>query len=203
MAFRYPDDVPVLADGMVTLRAHRQQDLDAIVEQGRDVEMIRYTTVPRPYGRDDARDFLQRTAREWEQATPTSRRGWAITKPLPEGGTRFCGTVDYRPTGVGTAMIGFGLHPAARGEGLMGRAVSLVLDHAFAHDIEVMHWQAVVGNWASRKTVWRLGFRLEGTVRKLLVQPGSAQDGWIASLHRDDPRRPCEPWPTECPNTAR
>lgn len=198
MAFRYPDDVPVLASGEVTLRAHQQDDLDAIVEQARDVDMVRYTTVPRPYGRDDAHDFLQRAAREWENGTPTSRRGWVITKSAAGESPRFCGTVDYRPTGVGTATIGFGLHPAARGEGLMGRAVSLVLDYAFAHDdIEVMHWQAVVGNWASRKTVWKLGFRLEGTVRKLLVQPGSAHDGWIASLHRDDPRRPCEPWPVE------
>ncbi|MFE9322845.1 GNAT family N-acetyltransferase [Nocardia sp. NPDC052278] len=63
MAFRYPDEVPLLTDGMVTLRAHQQEDLDAMVEQCRDVEMLRYTTVPRPYSRDDAAEYLDRTAR--------------------------------------------------------------------------------------------------------------------------------------------
>nr|WP_269781608.1 GNAT family N-acetyltransferase [Nocardia bovistercoris] len=203
MAFRYPDDVPVLTDGTVVLRAHREGDLDAMVEQCRDVEMVRYTTVPRPYEPQDAVDYLRHVAREWEKGGPTSSRAWAITASVSGGGARFCGTVDYRPTGVGTASIGFGLHPAARGAGLMRRAVGLVLDHAFAHGIEVVHWQAVVGNWASRRTVWHMGFRLEGTVRKLLVQPGSAHDGWIASLHRDDPRAPCEPWPADCPEWDR
>ncbi|WP_433527237.1 GNAT family N-acetyltransferase [Nocardia pseudovaccinii] len=85
---------------MVTLRAHRQEDLDAMVEQCRDVEMLRYTTVPRPYGRKDAEDYLDRTARNWEDATPTSSRAWAISKSAPGARTRFCGTVYYRPTGV-------------------------------------------------------------------------------------------------------
>lgn len=198
MAFRYPDDVPVLTDGTATLRAHSAEYLDAMVEQCRDPEMVRYTTVPRPYEPRDAVDYLARVAREWEEATPSSARAWAIVRAEAEG-VRFCGTIDYRPSGVGTASVGFGLHPAARGQGLMTRALALALDHAFIHDIEVVHWQAVVGNWASRRTAWRAGFRLEGTVRKLLVHPGGAQDGWIASLHRDDPRRPCEPWPADGP----
>jgi RimJ/RimL family protein N-acetyltransferase len=76
------------------------------------------------------------------------------------------------------------------------RALNLVLDYDFGDDgIEVMHWRAVVGNWPSRRAAWRAGFRLEGTVRLLCPLPGGAQDGWIASLHRDDPRHPCEPWP--------
>jgi RimJ/RimL family protein N-acetyltransferase len=76
------------------------------------------------------------------------------------------------------------------------RALNLVLDYAFGRDgIEVMHWRAVVGNWASRKVAWRCGFRVEGTVRRFCALPGGAQDAWIGSLHRDDPRRPCEPWP--------
>ena len=58
------------------------------------------------------------------------------------------------------------------------------------------HWRAVVGNWPSRKAAWRCGFRVEGTVRGLCPLPGGAQDAWIGSLHRDDPRRPCEPWPS-------
>ena len=37
-----------------------------------------------------------------------------------------------------------------------------------------MHWRAYVGNWASRRTAWRCGFRVEGTVRQLLVRERQA-----------------------------
>lgn len=82
-------------------------------------------------------------------------------------------------------------------------ALGLVLDYAFDHDgQELMHWQAAVGNWASAKTAWRNGFRLEGHVRGLCLRPdGGINDGWIATLHRDDrtdlyttsARRPARP----------
>ncbi|MGW4636187.1 GNAT family N-acetyltransferase [Nocardia sp. NPDC004415] len=193
---RFPDDVPVLTDGVVTLRAHRPADLDAMVEQCRDAAMLRFTTVPSPYGRADAEDFLERTARDWESPSPTALHTWAISTEQLD----FCGSVDYRPDGSGTASIGFGLHPAARGEGLMTRAVALALDHAFAHGIEVMYWRAVVGNWASRKTVWRNGFRFDGTAPRIITQRGESTDGWTASLRHTDPREPCEPWQGPSPS---
>lgn len=55
---RFPDDVPVLTDGRVTLRAHRFADVDAVVEQCRDEEMQRYTLVPLRYAREDAVAFV-------------------------------------------------------------------------------------------------------------------------------------------------
>lgn len=190
---RYPVvDVPVLSDsGSVVLRGHQREDLAAIIEQCRDPDMLRYTTIPRPYTERDAGEFLELARSSWAQHTPTSRRIWAITSE-----TRFAGTIDYRPSGHGTAVVGFGLHPAHRGHGLMSRALSLVLDYAFGPDSqELMTWRAVVGNWASAKTAWAHGFRLEGCVRGLCVHPEGAFDGWIATLAREDPRTPRQPWP--------
>jgi len=196
MPRRFPDDVPVLTDGTVRLRAHCPQDAAAIVEQCTDPQSMRFTTVPRPYGRRQARQFLELVGREWQTSSLTSARSWAIDlgqfpEPRP-----FVGSIDYRPTGAGTAEVGYGLHPKARGRGLTVRALDLVLGYAFGEDaIELMHWRAVVGNWPSRKVAWRCGFRMEGTVRGFCPLPGGARDAWIGSLHRDDPRRPCEPWP--------
>ncbi len=191
-------NVPVLSDGdSVVLRAHRREDLPAIIEQCADPDMLRYTTIPRPYTDRDAYEFLELARSNWAQHTPTSRRIWAITIQA-----RFAGTIDYRPSGHGTAIVGFGLHPAHRGHGLMSRALALVLDYAFGPDSqELMTWRAVVGNWASAKTAWRQGFRLEGCVRGLCVQPDGAFDGWIATLAREDIRTPCQhwPWPTVQP----
>ncbi|NLX00726.1 MAG: GNAT family N-acetyltransferase, partial [Actinomycetales bacterium] len=58
------------------LRAQREGDLDRIVEQCRDPESVRWTTVPVPYGPEDARSFLELVARGWEQ--PGGPRVWAI-----------------------------------------------------------------------------------------------------------------------------
>ncbi len=201
MALRYPVDVPVLTDGdTVTLRAHRSGDLTAIIEQCVDADMVRFTTVPRPYGVDDAQQFLRHVRACWEENSPTSTRTWAIAVDV-DGDEQFGGTIDYRPTGHGTASVGFGLHPAHRGNGLMYKALGLVLDFAFGADgQDLMEWHAVVGNWPSARTVWRHGFQLEGRVRGLCVQPdGGVYDGWIATLHRDDPRHPRQrwPWPTD------
>ena len=193
---RFPDDVPVLTDGVVLLRAHRASDAGAIVEQCTDPESLRFTSVPRPYGPQQARDFLDLIRRNWETSSPTSTRAWAISVTGQPGAEPFSGTIDYRPSGSGTAEVGYGLHPAMRGRGVIVRALNLALDYAFGTDgIELMHWRAIVGNWPSRRAAWRCGFRVEGTVRLLCAMPGGAHDGWIGSLHRDDPRRPCEPWP--------
>ncbi|WP_067665943.1 GNAT family N-acetyltransferase [Nocardia miyunensis] len=192
MVLRFPDDVPVLSDGgSLVLRTHRPEDLPAIVEQCVDPDMVRYTTIPRPYTERNAQEFLELAGSSWTQHTSTSRRIWAVTNE-----TRFAGTIDYRPSGHGTAVVGFGLHPDHRGHGLMSRALSLVLDYAFGHDGQkLMTWRAIVGNWGSAKTAWHNGFRLEGRVRGLCVQPDGAFDGWIATLAREDPRTPCQPWP--------
>jgi RimJ/RimL family protein N-acetyltransferase len=198
MPRRFPDDVPVLTDGTVTLRPHRGEDAARVIEQSTDPVSMCFTTVPRPYGQQQAREFLDLVRREWEESSPVSARFWAIGLGQDVGAEPFGGSIDYHPTGAGTAEVGYGLHPDARGRGIAVRALNLVLDYAFGEDaIEVMHWRAIVGNWPSRKAAWRCGFRLEGTVRLLCATPGGARDGWIGSLHRDDPRQPCEPWPGE------
>ena len=195
MPRRFPDDVPVLTDGTVRLRAHCPQDAAAIVEQCTDPESMRFTAVPRPYGPRQAREFLELVGREWEASSPISARSWAIDLGSLPGPGPFAGSIDYRPTGAGTAEVGYGLHPKARGRGLAARALNLALGYAFGEDgIEVMHWRAVVGNWPSRQAAWRCGFRVEGTVRGFCPLPGGPQDAWVGSLRRDDPRRPREPW---------
>src|SRR4249919_1938635 len=66
----FPGAVPILIDAEadVTLQAAGKSDLPAIVEQCRDPEMIRWTTVPTPpdgYQLRDAEEFLALTAAGW------------------------------------------------------------------------------------------------------------------------------------------
>ena len=191
----FPDAVPILIDAEadVTLRAAGRGDLPAIVEQCRDPEMIRWTTVPSPpdgYQLRDAEEFLALTAAGW---TSGQRLGWTIEAPR-DGGRAFCGSINLDLEGDGVAEVGFGLHPQARGRSLMTSALQLVCDYGFeVAGLRLLRWRAMVGNWASRRVAAKVGFVFDGAVRGLLVQRGELYDGWIATLVRDDPRVP-RPW---------
>ncbi|HET7398202.1 MAG TPA: GNAT family N-acetyltransferase [Intrasporangium sp.] len=193
--------VPVLTDGVVRLRAHTPDDVEAIVEQALDAESQRWTAVPRDYTRADGVRFVDRLADQWRSATGT--RGWAI-ETMGDDGPRFAGTIELRFCEPGdTASLGFGLHPMARRTGVMSRAVRLAAAHAFGtgpwgRPLSRLHWRAVVGNWASRRVAWATGFTFHGTIPGSHVDPGDptapALGTWNASLARDEPMRPRAPW---------
>jgi RimJ/RimL family protein N-acetyltransferase len=180
--------VPTLTDGVVTLRAHRADDAPGAYEQSQDPASQRWTTVPVPYTRADARTFVgEIMPGGWAD---DSEWGFAI-----EADGRYAGTVSLRDLGSRRAEIGFGSHPWVRGTGYVERAIRLLLEWGFAErDLETVIWWAHVGNWASRRLAWRLGFTLEGTVRRWQPQRGELRDSWVGTLLRDDPREPRTTW---------
>lgn len=185
-----PSDVPAiptLTDGVVTLRAHRPSDVDAMVEQSEDPESVRWTRVPVPYARADAVGYLEVIAEGW-------RSGREYGFALEADGVPYGGSVNVRAyPEPGLAEIAYGLHPAARGRGLCSRAVALLLDWAFVR-FEVVLWFAHVGNWASRRVAWANGFSFDGTVEKFAEQRGERYDTWMGSLRASDDRSPKYTW---------
>lgn len=179
---------PELADAPgLLLRRHRAQDLADIVGQCQDREMAQWTTIPVPYGRADAERFLVQVAQGWQDG---SLAAFAI---IADG--RFAGTIDLRLDGAGGAEVGFGLAPWARGRRVMSRALRLVLHWGFEElALQVVHWRAYLGNWASRRTAWACGFTEPATVRDLLVQRGERRDGWVGSLRRGEAMAPVGRW---------
>src|SRR6476469_1962076 len=149
---RFPDDVPVLTDGRVTLRPHRLDDVDAITEQCQDPEMQRFTIVPVPYSRDDAVAFVSSRHEGWERGTDLS---FAVEAPDGVGPTGFAGSISLRLRSEGIAGLGFGGHPAARGSGVMTAALRLLADWAFeTQGIRRLEWACIVGNLASWRVAW-------------------------------------------------
>ncbi len=189
---RFPDDVPVLTDGVVTLRAHRASDAQGSLEQGRDPLSQEWTTVPVPYTRADAEQYVTEIIPAgWAE----DRWAFAVEAPDDEGRVRWVGTVELRSEGARRAEIAYGAHPWARGRGLVQRALTLLLDWGFAErGLETVIWWASRGNWASRRTAWRLGFSCDGTIDRWLPHRGELVDAWVGVLHADTPRRPRTPW---------
>jgi RimJ/RimL family protein N-acetyltransferase len=169
----------VSAQGVV-LRRHREDDLAAIVAQCRDEGMRRWTMVPSPYHEADARWFLDHVSTGWETG--------ALAAFAIEVDGVFAGSVDLRLQQGRWAEIGYGLGPWARHRGVMTEAVTTLLDWAFpALELAGIEWRAVVGNWPSRRVAEKCGFRVEGTVRGLLVHRGGRLDGWIGTRLATDP----------------
>ena len=93
------------------------------------------------------------------------------------------------------AEIAYGAHPWARGRGIMHRALELLLAWGFEEQgLRTVIWWANRGNWASRRTAWRLGFTLEGTVPQWLPQRGELLDAWVGVLRAGDERAPRTDW---------
>lgn len=180
--------VPTLTDGTVTLRAHREDDAAGVTEQSLDPTSVRWTTAPVPYTLDAGRDFVTRTMPAgWADGTAW---GFAV-----ETQGRYAATVELRDEGGGRAEIAFGSAPWVRGTGAMERACRLLLEWGFAdRGIRTVVWQAHVGNWASRRLAWRLGFSFDGTLRGYVRHRGELVDAWSGTLLATDERVPRGRW---------
>src|SRR5690625_6680877 len=98
----WPLCVPVLSDGVVTLRAHTEADLAAMLEMSQDRLMTFWTSVPDPATLADTRQFaFEVVPAGWRDG---SNRVWAIEAVDPATGQgRYCGNVDLRGEQIGRA----------------------------------------------------------------------------------------------------
>jgi RimJ/RimL family protein N-acetyltransferase len=187
-------DVPILTDGAVTLRALDDRDLGGVLEQCLDPLSIAWTQVPVPFGLADAVEFVDVIAPDaWADG---SQWIFCVDAALPDG-SRYAGNIALRDEGHGRAEVAYGAHPAARGTGVMEAALRLLLEWGFTQQqVQTVVWRAKVGNWASRKLAWRLGFTLDGVLRHSHVSRGELVDAWIGTLLADEPREPSGRWLT-------
>lgn len=164
-----------LDDGVIRLSAPSEADVDRIVELADDDDIARWTTVPSPYRRRDAEFFLgQIVAPGWADGTVATWGVRAIDDPTLHG---MIG-IDLTDDGE----IGFWMGAHARGRGWATRAARLAVGTAFDRGVDHVRWKAIVGNHGSRRVAEKVGFRVDGTVRRLVQQRGSWHDGWIATL---------------------
>lgn len=166
-------------------------DAEAIYQACQDPAIPHFTTVPSPYTRELADEFVVRVGAQWDDL---SHATWAIR----HGGS-LCGMIGlYDLSDTESAELGFWVSPAARGQGIVREASEAVIDWGFGTDalhLVRMQWRAAVGNTASARAAQALGFRFEGTLRSALRNGhGERSDGWVASLLSGDDRTPQE-WP--------
>ncbi len=205
----------------VTLRTARLElsmptadDVDAITAAAQDPEVPRWTTLPSPYRREHAEDFVAKAADWWSTGAELTWgirandtwvgmiglhrvSGDAVVPDADDAVARSADdAVDGRRTAGGAAEIGFWLAVEARGHGYVTEAARAVVDFAFSDALALarIEWRAIVGNVASARTARAVGFRYEGMLRLGLSDLRGRHDGWVAGVLASDDRSP-QPWP--------
>lgn len=186
-ALAWPLSVPVLTDGFVTLRAHHQGDLPAIVDMVTDSETQAWTTVPSQYHREAAEQFLSNVVTPgWDTG---HNRIWVI-----DVNGAFAGQVDLRSTSP-VKEIAYATHPEFRRQGITQAAVRLAINYAFTElDTDVIQWRAIVGNIASLRLAYACGFTFHGISPKLLPGDNRGHDAWTGSLSFGEAPYPNSTW---------
>lgn len=185
----------VLRSARLVLSAPTMDDVDAIADACSDPTVAAWTTVPSPYSRDHAVEFVTGVVDPgWDTGTECA---WAMR--MADG--EFAGMVGLSRIASGQAELGFWLARERRGSRLMSEAARVACDFGLSAaglGLQRIEWHAFVGNTASAGVARALGFRFEATQRLAGVQRGRRLDQWSAALLSNDERSAVvDGWPPE------
>lgn len=150
----------MLTDGVITLRHPDDQDVDAIYEGCQDPEVPRWTSVPSPYRREHASQWIERTRIERAEG-----RTHAFLAFLDGEFAASCSLMELdRAPHYGE--IGYWVAKPARRKGVASRAVSLLKEFG-VNQLGLTRIELLIheDNRPSRKTAERAGFEHTGERR--------------------------------------
>ena len=168
-----------LSDGVVRLRLIGDSDLDAIVEAVQDPDIPRFTTVPSPYGPDEAR-LWQRTA------AAGLRSGSDLATIVVDAETEtLLGSVGLHNLDPesGRCSAGYWVAAPARGRGIAARALRLLCGFAFGElGVQRVELWIEPANAPSLRVAEAVGFHREGLLRSFMHVGGERRDMLMYSL---------------------
>lgn len=171
-----------LHDGVVAIRSWRNSDLDQLLDLLADPEIPRWTGIPVPYTRKEAKVFFKTNARQEAMGVGTDS---AITDADT---AELLGGVGLKLHAIhSSAEVGYWVAAGVRRRGIASRAVRLTARWAFM-DLGVKRLELFthVGNQASEGVALNCGFSREGVLRSCREIKGERVDLTIFSLLPDD-----------------
>jgi len=177
-----------LTDGLVTLRAWREEDAQALVRRINDRDVAAFLDlIPHPYTEADARDWFGIAADGWSAATSAT---FAIHVNGVEGAAGGIGVRFLEGLDEGSAEIGYWIGADARGRGVATAATRLAARWAFDNvpDLARLQLRAAVENVASNRVAEKAGFTREGVLRaqRFNARLGKRVDFVMWSLLREE-----------------
>ncbi|MEU5430342.1 GNAT family N-acetyltransferase [Streptomyces olivoreticuli] len=170
----------------LTLRPLTPSDADGVHAACQDPQIPRYTSVPSPYTREDARTFIEETCPAgWRE---DSMYTWGV---FTRDGGHLVGSMCLVRLAqlhtLGQAELGYWTAKERRGRGYTVEAAREVARWAFEElGVERLEWYAEAGNEGSRAVALKVGFRMEGTLRAKIPYSGTRRDAWAGSLLPSD-----------------
>ncbi len=182
-----------LTDGVVVLRAWEDRDLACVEQASSDPRIPTGTTVPAVFTPTEGLAWLARQRDRYDSGQGISFAvARAVDDETAEGEAAddeaVALVVLLRRPQEGVLGLGYWVVPAARGEGVAGRAVGLATAWALAEARadRVEAWVAPE-NEPSRRTLQRNGFVHEGRLRSFMAFAGVRTDLDVFSRLPTDP----------------
>jgi RimJ/RimL family protein N-acetyltransferase len=192
------DHLPTLLGERVALRWLEARDVDGLFALFGDPQVTEYWSWPAYTARAQAERLLEQIHDHFRGG---SLYQWGVVLREEDRVIGTCTLADIDRTHL-RAEIGFALASARWGRGLMGEALSVLLDHAFG-PLGLRRLEADVDprNHRSLALLERHGFRREGYLRERWRVGGGVQDTALLGLLARERLRPSERPRTTPPST--
>ncbi len=170
----WPNEIPTLSYGLVTLRPSAEQDIDSIFQACQDPLIPAFTTVPSHYTIDHAIDFVRS-----DPFSLAERRELRFIIDYGNGSdVKFAGVISLHTINIKNhaAEIGYWIEKSMRGKGIASIATSLITDYGFTTlGFRRIDGLADVENLASQKVLMKAGFEKEGILRNKVTREDGRQ----------------------------
>jgi ribosomal-protein-alanine N-acetyltransferase len=161
------------------LRPIESSDLESFANHANNINIAKNLTnaFPHPYTLQNAEDFLE----IMEKQTPRNILGIAINGTICGAiGIHFQHDVYER-----NAEMGYWLAEPFWGNGIMSKAIPLMVNYAFDNfDIDRIFARPFGFNIASQKVLKNAGFSLDAILKGTFYKNGESHDEWIFSIRR-------------------
>lgn len=151
---------PPLGDEGFFLRPPSMSDVEIVYRLCQDPSISRFTTIPHPYERVHAIEYVERAAADWDS-------GMGASFVIVSNSNEVIGTISvFRTANSGTAEIGYWVAADARGQGIASRAVRLVSRWSIqTMNLARLQLGTNRENFASQRVAEKAGFKYEGLLR--------------------------------------
>ena len=170
----WPNEIPTLHYGLVTLRPSAERDIDSIFNACQDPLIPAFTTVPANYTIDHAIEFVRSDPFSFSE-----RRELRFVIDYGNGDDlQFAGVISLHTINIKnhTAEIGYWMEKSMRGKGIGTIAAKMITDYGFRSlGFRRIDGLADVENTASQKLLTSAGFQKEGILRNKVTRDDGRQ----------------------------
>ncbi|KAF9297713.1 hypothetical protein BGZ88_009252 [Linnemannia elongata] len=176
---------PIWLTETIQLGPWLPSDRDVIAEYMNDPRVYEYLFGPPiPYTLKDADDWLaMRVDRITEKGTPLD----FAFRDMARGGRAFgcVGASDHSDENLAEDDTGYWLAPEYHGQGLMAKALKMMLYRVSVTECGKRKFNsfAFEGNWASRRTLEKVGFVVQEDMNRSIVKYGKTIPQWVLRLY--------------------